>query len=330
MATRGARRADALHHDAAPPHVTLPTGVPRRTSNCSAEAERQGLRAADEAVLLRAALGRDQRLDPARGRDVEQHVQERDVLGLGRPHAPRRRPPSARGRGACAGCGASTCRNVCRPSASARRASHGARGRHLARHPVEAERGLREVGERVRRELRDAARVAPHARRRTRPGARRRRRSGSVATPSSAASAASRSCVGPIHCPPASTTLPSPISWLSVRPPTRSRASSTTTRLPARVRSRAATRPASPAPTTITSTSSTTAYHRALCHSTSPTTASASSEDPRAGRSSRSSSRPGWRSSRSARRPRRSRSPRRPTDPAPRVPQERRRPLRPY
>jgi hypothetical protein len=65
------------------------------------------------------------------------------------------------------------------------------------------------------------------------------------------------------------------ISWLSVRPPTRSRASSTTTRFSARVRSRAATSPARPAPTTITSTSSA-ALTIVLCHSTSPTTASAS------------------------------------------------------
>ena len=49
-----------------------------------------------------------------------------------------------------------------------------------------------------------------------------------------AASAASRSCVGPIHCPPTSTTLPSPMSWFSTRPPTRSRASTTTTEAPPR------------------------------------------------------------------------------------------------
>ena len=62
------------------------------------------------------------------------------------------------------------------------------------------------------------------------------------------------SCVGPTHWPPTSTTLPSPRSQLSVRPPTRSSASRTTTDRPASVRASAAVSPARPAPTIATST----------------------------------------------------------------------------
>src|SRR3954470_6053508 len=48
-------------------------------------------------------------------------------------------------------------------------------------------------------------------------------------------------------------TFPPPRSWLSVRPPTRLRASSTSTDLPFALSARAADRPDSPAPTTTTS-----------------------------------------------------------------------------
>src|SRR4051794_12774543 len=61
------------------------------------------------------------------------------------------------------------------------------------------------------------------------------------------------SCVGPTNCAPASICLPPASGWLSVRPPTRARASSTSTDLPAFATSRAAVSPASPAPTTMTS-----------------------------------------------------------------------------
>src|SRR4051794_20888052 len=64
-----------------------------------------------------------------------------------------------------------------------------------------------------------------------------------------------RSCVGPIHWPPTSTTWPSPSGSFSVLPPTRSRASSTTGSSPLARSSRAAVRPASPAPTMATSAS---------------------------------------------------------------------------
>src|SRR5215469_312994 len=64
------------------------------------------------------------------------------------------------------------------------------------------------------------------------------------------------SWVGPAHWPPISTILPSPSSSLTMRPPTRSLASSSSTDRPAAVSWRAATRPARPAPTTRTSAAS--------------------------------------------------------------------------
>ena len=75
-----------------------------------------------------------------------------------------------------------------------------------------------------------------------------------VAHPNSAANRATRTCPPPIHCPPRSNACPS-TTGLNVRPPTRSRASSTTTRRPAAATRRAATNPDNPAPTTITSVS---------------------------------------------------------------------------
>src|SRR4051794_10954330 len=71
--------------------------------------------------------------------------------------------------------------------------------------------------------------------------------------PSSFMSASTRSCVGPTNCAPASSCLPPGSSWLSVRPPTRSRASSTSTDFPALATARAALSPARPPPTTMTS-----------------------------------------------------------------------------
>ena len=59
--------------------------------------------------------------------------------------------------------------------------------------------------------------------------------------------------MGPSHCPPTSMTWVLSTAWFRVRPPTRSRASSRTTSCPRRARSRAAVRPARPAPTTTTS-----------------------------------------------------------------------------
>ena len=76
---------------------------------------------------------------------------------------------------------------------------------------------------------------------------------GNTVTPQAPARARSRSWVGPIHWPPWSTTAPDAVRSVNTRPPTRSRASSTTTSSPATTRSRAAWRPAYPAPATTTS-----------------------------------------------------------------------------
>ncbi len=76
-----------------------------------------------------------------------------------------------------------------------------------------------------------------------------------VLTPVSFASACRRSWFGPMKQPPMSTGTPPSVVWVQTRPPTRSRASSTTTDCPAWDRRRAAVNPARPAPTTQTSAS---------------------------------------------------------------------------
>src|SRR4051794_25693856 len=75
-----------------------------------------------------------------------------------------------------------------------------------------------------------------------------------VFTFSSPASLRMWSCVGPTNAPPASMTDPFLSSWLSTRPPTRFRASTTRTERPDLAALRAATRPEIPPPTTTTST----------------------------------------------------------------------------
>ena len=64
-----------------------------------------------------------------------------------------------------------------------------------------------------------------------------------------------RSWCGPTKHPPMSTGTPLRAVWVQTRPPTRSRASSTTTDCPAWDSRRAAVSPAKPAPTTQTSAS---------------------------------------------------------------------------
>src|SRR5687768_3077659 len=71
--------------------------------------------------------------------------------------------------------------------------------------------------------------------------------------PSSVASSRMWFWVGPANVPPASDSSPPPIGLLSTRPPTRLRASSTTTLRSSRASSRAAVSPARPAPITTTS-----------------------------------------------------------------------------
>src|ERR1700722_15142401 len=83
-----------------------------------------------------------------------------------------------------------------------------------------------------------------------------------------------------MNSPPTSTTLPSPSEWLSVRPPPRSRASSTATDLPDCTSVRAAESPASPAPTTTTSTFRVTDLGCDLCFRAAASAAAGSSTPP--------------------------------------------------
>ena len=99
-----ARERGRHRHDRAPAARGRAVGVHRHAvagrARCAAPArrarpllaellghpERDPLRAAHEAVLLGAALRVEQQLERARRVDVEEHVQERHVLGLRRPH----------------------------------------------------------------------------------------------------------------------------------------------------------------------------------------------------------------------------------------------------
>jgi hypothetical protein len=69
--------------------LDLPYGrrQPHRVPELLGDAQRDELRTADEAVLLRPALGRGEDLEALPGTDVEQDVKERDVARLGGPDA---------------------------------------------------------------------------------------------------------------------------------------------------------------------------------------------------------------------------------------------------
>ena len=58
-----------------------------RSPSCRGCADRDLLRAADDPVLLGAAVGRDEHVEPAAGVDVEEEVQQRQVGGLRGPDA---------------------------------------------------------------------------------------------------------------------------------------------------------------------------------------------------------------------------------------------------
>ena len=82
-------RAVGVHHhavgpcrDRAAPGARGPAAARRAPPPCRIAHE---LRAADEAVLLCAALGVEQHLEAAGRVDVEEHVEQRHVLGLRRP-----------------------------------------------------------------------------------------------------------------------------------------------------------------------------------------------------------------------------------------------------
>ena len=207
--------AARAHARAVGAHATPPASLDRAhrrlpstsVAHALGQPQRDELRAADEAVLLRAALGRRSARRASRPEDVEEDVQQRDVARLARPHrldgdlqqrrarrasrccarsqvAKRLRVP-ALGPGAPATAPRSTWRAMrssracaCATSASTAGASAGsARGSGTSR-PCRLDQV---VAVAVGRE---------------------------VSTPSSPASAASRSWVGPIHWPPTSTTLP--------------------------------------------------------------------------------------------------------------------------
>ncbi len=145
---------------------------------------------------------------------------------------------------------------VCESSRSASGASQGASVGTRPGQPVELALGALHVDEHQRVDARDRAAVAaqpPAVLEHVLPVGMRRERSRPRAR---AASAASRSWVGPIHWAPTSTTLPPPMSSFRTRPPTRSRASTTTTDAPCGDQAaRGAVSPASPAPITATSAS---------------------------------------------------------------------------
>ena len=219
-----------------------------------------------EAVLLGAAAGADQGVEAAAGVRVEEDVEEGDVARLGRPDRLGGELEEGAGGARCGRCGGPRWRRSGRPSARpsaptrARRAAPAGPSGRAGRGPV---RGRRAPAARSPSRGRGPARARASVRWPVKeatlpPSSTRWRPSswvGKVSTPSSSARAAIRRWVGPIHWPPISTTLPSPSSSFSTRPPTRSRASITSGRAPAAATCRAATRPASPAPTTATSAS---------------------------------------------------------------------------
>ncbi len=86
------------------PHRVVDPAHGRRQDHVAAQPVRQldrhALRPADEAAVLRAAAGVDEHVQAAGRVDVEEHVQQRDVLGLRRPDGLGEeldhRPPRAR------------------------------------------------------------------------------------------------------------------------------------------------------------------------------------------------------------------------------------------
>ena len=225
---RGRRRGRSRRRRGGRRGAPAPRGRAARR-RASASAMRHALRAADEAVLLGAALGADQGVERA-----------------GRARC-RRGRAAARGRRARPAQTASTAisSSVAAPARGGVAADPGVerlgvplrglrrlprrRRVHAAGHPLQTRLRLPDVGEDRGADARDRAPVAHQppvpvdevlAR-----GVRRVR-----VDSSSRASARMRSCVGPTHCPPISTTWSVPATgWFSSRPPTRSRASRMTT-----------------------------------------------------------------------------------------------------
>ncbi len=216
-------------------------------------------RPAVDAVLLGAAVDGHQRVHVGAGAGVEQRVQQREVGEVGGED----RLAVELEVGPALG-GAQVALHPAAERLAVERArrpvvSHGAVEIDPPGEPGEAERALREVGDRERVEPRDRALACRPAGRCGRTSEKTMSPSlyvGIVVSPSSAISSYIRSWVGPTHCPPSSIHCPSDSAPASVRPPTRSRASTTTTDRPAPAIRRAAASPDSPAPTTTTSSCS--------------------------------------------------------------------------
>ena len=124
--------------------------------------QRYLLRAAHEAVLLRAALGVEQHLEAAGRVDVEEHVQQRHVLGLGGPdglEAQLEQHPPGAGHQVAPHPGR---RRLRIQAGRVRRLPRGLE-RHAPRQPVETPLGSLDVDQDERVDARDRARVAAQA-----------------------------------------------------------------------------------------------------------------------------------------------------------------------
>ena len=248
----------APNHD--PPHRRA---LHDPAAKLSRDRQRDRLRAAHDAVLLGAVARREVAFEGpdvalvARRRDEEQREQQRDVPWLGGEDRP------DRGRGDVAE--ALATRRVATDPPLERLAIPLGRtrglprrvDRHRLRHRVQRGDREQEVGERSEVGWRLAGE--------TRVGIGRPLAAGDVDVEPSRIRGERRDSklvhqrtdvvrVGPMNSAPRSTTSEPPaIARLSIRPPTRSRASITATDRPARATSRAAIKPDSPAPTTTTS-----------------------------------------------------------------------------
>ena len=191
-------------------------------------------------------------VEPAARLQVEEEVEQRELLGLGAEHelgGEVEEHPRTRGAQVAA-----------RERVDGLRVPVGDRARApTAARPAPCCAAGRAAAARCRARRATAARAAGASRgtcaagRRTRAPRARPDAGAPSRTPSSRASAATRSWVGPIQCAPRSAWCPPTVS-VRILPPTRSRASSTVTeRPPARSR-RAALSPLSPPPTIATST----------------------------------------------------------------------------
>ena len=235
----------------------------RRAPSCSAILIGSTLRAADEAVLLGAAarvevaLERPRVLRVARGGDVEQREQQRQLARLGAEDRPQRRGGQLAGTAGVAVCSVShVCERLAVQRGGVRRRPRRVdrdRSWRACRAPARSWRARPRSSDRAARSRTARGRCRSAARRRRRRRRRRCRRPGTCRSSARGRACATWSWVGPMNVPPRSETWPWPRSWFQTRPPTRSRASSTTTDVRRAAAARGGVRPARPAPTTTTS-----------------------------------------------------------------------------